>query len=164
MNIYAQIIGLSAIVIWVLSINKTNKKELVFLQIISNALYGIQYTILGGISAACMNYLSTLRCAIYYKDIKNNKKTSKNIVLLFIALMIIIGVISYNGIISIIPTFITCIYAYSLWQPNMKVLYYIIIFVALLWILYNSYVGAYISVIGNVFEIICAIKSIRRLK
>lgn len=164
MNVYAQIIGLLAIIIWVLSIRKTKKKDLVFLQIISNALYGIQYTLLGGISAACMNYLSTLRCAIYYKNIKQKKKTPAYIMGTFVVIMIIIGIFSYNGILSTIPVFITCLYAYSLWQPNMKLLYGIIIFAAVLWIIYNSYMGAYASVIGNVLEIICGIKSIKDVK
>lgn len=164
MNIYAQITGLCAIIIWVLSIRKTNKKDLVFLQIISNALYGIQYTLLHGISAACMNYLSTLRCAIYYKNIKEKKNTPAYIMYIFVVVMIIIGIISYNGILSIIPVVITCLYAYSLWQPNMKLLYIIIIFAALLWIIYNSYMGAYVSVIGNVLEIICGIQSIKKIK
>ncbi len=164
MNIYAQVIGFFAILTWVLSIRKSKKKDLIFLQIISNALYGIEYTLLGGISAACMNFLSTLRCAIYYKNEKLKKETPKYVVLVFMIVMIILGVITYDGLLGIIPIVITCLYAYSLWQPKMKLLYIIIIFAALLWIVYNYFIGAYMSLIGNVFEIIFAFISIKRCK
>ena len=164
MNRIAQIFGILAILVWIVSIRKKKKKDIAFLQIISNGLYAVQYSMLGAITAACMNSLSFIRCIIMYIDIKKKKKTSKYIILFFVLLMIAIGIYSYNGIISTIPTFLTCLYAYSLWQKNMKVHYFIIVFAAFLWIVYNYYVGAYISLLGNVFEIICGITSLIELK
>lgn len=164
MNIIAQTFGILAILVWIVSIRKSKKKDIAFMQIISNGLYAVQYSILGAITAACMNSLSFIRCIIMYIDIKNKKKTSKYIILFFVLIMIAIGIYSYNGIISIIPTVLTCLYAYSLWQKNIKVHFSIIIFAAFLWIVYNYYVGAYISVLGNVFEIICGIISLKEVK
>lgn len=59
------ILGATALIIWVISLQLTKKHKMLFLQLISNVLYGLQYSILGLFSAASMNLVSIIRCYIF---------------------------------------------------------------------------------------------------
>lgn len=162
MNIIAQIIGLIAITTWLISVKQTTKKKLAKYQTISNFLYAIQYFLLNAYSAASMNILSFIRCYIMYDDLKHKRKTTKNLIIISTLLMIIIGIFTYNGIISIIPIIITIAYSIALYQKKIVYNYYTVIIAAVIWILYNYIIGAYISVIGNIFEILFGINSLKK--
>ncbi len=161
-NIVAQVFALFAIIVWVYSIKQSDMKKIVFFQMIANALYGIEYIILIAFTAAAMNGLSFIRCFITYEYVKDNKQPPKYILIIFSALVLFVGVIAYNGLITLIPIVITLAYVYSIWQQNVKVTYILIFASACLWILYNLYVGAYLGILGNVFEITFSIMSIKK--
>ena len=164
MNKVAQFFGIIAIVIWLLSILQNTKKNISLLQFLSNIFYGIQYFILGAFSASGMNITSSIRCLIIYLNERKNKKTSIFISLLACLIIFIITFFTYNGLLSLIPVFVTICYTYSLWQSNIKVTYIIVIAMAFIWIIYNALVGAYICVSGNICEIIFGIISIIKYK
>lgn len=161
-NIAAQIVGIVAIVIWLISIRQTNMKKITFFQIIANGLYGLQYTILTAFTAAGMNGLSFIRCFITYEYVKRGKQPSKYILIVFSILVLLVGVISYSGLISLIPVIITLGYVYSIWQQNVYVTYVIVLVGAIMWIVYNLLVGAYVTVGGNILEIVFSIVSIKK--
>ena len=52
MNIFAQIMGVFAIITWVISILLKKKKNIILSQIIANAIYAIEYISLQAYSAA----------------------------------------------------------------------------------------------------------------
>ena len=56
--------------------------------------------------------------------------------------------------IDIIPIAITLLYTYITWQKNTRVIRYGVIFAAIIWIYYNFSVQAYITIIGNILEIL----------
>lgn len=160
-NIAAQIVGAMGIIVWVLGIRQTKMKKIALFQMIANGLYGIEYLILTAFSAAGMNGLSFIRCFITYEYVKRKKNPPKYILIIFSFLVLLVGVVAYNGIVTIIPIVITLTYVYSIWQQNVKVTYILILATACLWIVYNIYVGSYVGVIGNIFEIVFSAKSIK---
>lgn len=160
MNIFAQIMGLLAIITWVMSILLKNKKDIILSQIVANAIYSSEYAILKAYSAASMNFLSFIRLIIYYIFAKKDKKLSKFILVIFFILIMLLGIFTYNGLLSIIPIIITLFYAYSLWQNNLKITRIIYIMAAVLWIYYNFQVGAFVGIVGNILEIIAGVFSL----
>ncbi len=162
MNLLAQVILFIAFLFFISSIQMKEKRKLVFLQLIANLFYGIGYWILNVKTAVCMNFISVIRCIILYFT----KKKKPPIIYLFIliSLIIIIGIITYQNLLSIIPICITILYTISTWQDDMKVIRYLFIIAAIFWIIYNLYVGAYAAIIGNIFEIISGIIAIIRFK
>ena len=160
MNIFAQIIAFSAFLFFISSVQMKEKKKLVFFQLIANLLYGISYLLLNVKTAFYMNFISVLRCTILYFS----KKKKPPIIYLFIliGLIISIGILTYDNLLSIIPIGITILYTVSTWQDNMKVIRYLFVIAGVFWIIYNYSVGAYVAIIGNVFEITSGIVSIIR--
>lgn len=72
-NILIQSIGLIAIFFWVISIQKKEQHEILFLQAISNFVYVIQYFLLGVFIAGFMNLVSGFRCFMFYLFLKIRK-------------------------------------------------------------------------------------------
>ena len=153
MVILAQVLALFAILFWVISILLKNKKNILLMQVIANGIYGIEYLLLGAFSAASMNFLSFLRLLVYYFYTSLNIKMPKWILFVFIALVLLFGIITYDGLISLLPIIITVLYTYAFWQNNLNVARIIYIVAAIIWIYYNYEVGAYVGIIGNILEI-----------
>lgn len=160
MVILAQILALFAILFWVISILLKNKKNILLMQVIANGIYGIEYLLLGAFSAASMNFLSFLRLLVYYFYALLNIKMPKWILFVFITLVLLLGIITYDGLISLLPIIITVLYTYAFWQNNLNVARIIYIVAAIIWIYYNYEVGAYVGIIGNVLEIITGLISL----
>ena len=160
MVILAQVLASLAILFWVISILLKNKKNILLMQVIANGIYGIEYLLLGAFSAASMNFLSFLRLLVYYFYALLNIKMPKWILFVFIALVLLFGIITYDGLISLLPIIITVLYTYAFWQNNLNVARIIYIVAAIIWIYYNYEVGAYVGIIGNALEIITGLISL----
>ena len=163
MNISAQIIGFIALTFMCLSYQKNNKKDFLFIQILANIFYGIQYFLLKAFSALVSSIVSILKTYVFYKYEKDTKKISLFMLLLFEILIIFLGIIAYQSFYSIIPIFIACIYTYGTWQKNLKITYSIGIIASILWIFYNFIVGAYVAIFGSFIELSSSIIGIIRL-
>ena len=160
MVILAQVLALFAILFWVISILLKNKKNILLMQVIANGIYGIEYLLLGAFSAASMNFLSFLRLLVYYFYALLNIKMPKWILFVFITLVLLFGIITYDGLISLLPIIITVLYTHAFWQNNLNVARIIYIVAAIIWIYYNYEVGAYVGIIGNILEIITGLISL----
>ena len=153
-----------AIIVWNASIQNKEKEKILYFQFLSNMLYGMSYFILGAPVAGIMDSLGGLRCFVFYYKTKKGKKISIWWLFLFCSLAIILGVLTYNGIISLIPTIICIFYTVSAWIKDTNCLRIVFILAAFLWIYYNFKVGAFIAIIGNVLEIISGLISIYRFR
>lgn len=164
MYVLAQIISILAIFCWVISIQNKKKENIIVCQSSANALYAIQYFLLNVNSAALMNIISAIRSFVFYDNEKNKRKNSSYILAFFFIAIFIIGLLTFDGVISLIPIVITLAYTYSIWQNNLNITRYIFLISAFIWIFYNIQVGAYITVLGNLLEITSGIISIIRFR
>lgn len=164
MNIIANVFGFFAIVIWAMSIQNKEKEKILTFQIVANIFYSLQYILLNAYTASILNFISAIRCIAFYTDEKKNGKISSKLFILFSLIAIVIGIITYNGLPSLIPVVCTLIYMYSLWQNNLNVTRYLFIIAAILLAYHNYAVGAFISILGNLMDIISAIISIIRFR
>jgi hypothetical protein len=152
MNVLSQIIGLIAIIAVFISYQQKEKSKFLYIQIFANIFYGIQYGLLNAFSAVAMDLVSILRSIIFYRNEKKNKETSLFILIVLEIIIILFGIVTYKGFISLMPIFIAAIFAYGTWQKNLKLTYFIGIITSIIWIWYNIVIGAYVSLIGNTFE------------
>lgn len=111
-----------------------------------------------------MNIISVIRCAIFYLYENKNKKIPIYYLIVLVIMIIILGIISYDGIFSLLPTIITLIYTISIYQDNDKVIRISYTICGILWVFYNYEVGAYTIMIGNVVEVISGFVSILRYR
>ncbi len=156
-NFLAQIIGAFAILFWVVSVHGKKQYKILFLQALANLLYTFQYILLGVFPAASMNICSCFRSYIFYRKRKEDKDISNVWLLFFIFLIILVGGITYNGYLSLIPIIITLFYTVSSWMKESTWIRIVFLVAAFVWIYYNYKVGAYITIVGNIFEVVSGI-------
>ena len=164
MNYIAQIFGIIGVILWIYSVQNKKQEKILFFQFLANLGYATQYFIINAFSASTMNLTSSLRSLIFYIKRKNNNEISKLWLIFFISLIIIFGIITYDGLLSIIPIIISLFYAISSWLKETKWMRTVFIIAAFVWIYYNLEVQAYTAIISNVFEIISGTISLIRFK
>lgn len=161
MKIVAQIIAFIAFILFVSSVQMKRKKQLILFQLFANLLYGISYLLLNTPIAGFMNMTSVVRCLLLYYS---REKPSKIYLYILVCIILLLGIFMYQTPLSLIPVCITILYTISTWQDDMKVIRYLFIIAGFFWIMYNFSVGAYIAIIGNVFEVISGATSIIRYR
>lgn len=168
MNYIAQILGFIALIFIVLSYQNTKKERFLLIQIFANIFFGLQYLTLKAFSAFCSSVISLIRTIIFFKYEKKNNKVPIIILIIILLIITIFGIITYEGIYSLIPIIIALAYTYGTWQEKLKLTYTIGIIASILWIYYNFLVGAYISIIGSIFELFASliglIKVLKKIK
>ena len=161
MSFVAQIIGGFAIALWVVSIQNEKREKILLFQFWANVLYMFEYGLLGAFSASIMNFASSIRCLTFYKSKKCNGSVGLVVFSLFV---ILLGILTYDGFLSFIPLVITFCYTISSWVRNPIWNRITVLVAAIVWIFYNYTVGAYITIVGNVLEIISGVISLVRYK
>ena len=161
--IIAQIISFIALVYTCIAIQQNKKARVLIYQIIANILYFLQYFFLDALSGSFISFLGLIRYIVYYQYEKHNKKKSPLVLFIFSTISIIIGIFTYNGIISLIPPITALMYTYATWQNNLKRFRIIAVIVPICWFVYNFFVGAYVGMIATTIEFASAVIAIYRL-
>ena len=157
--IIAQVIGILALFILMLSFQKNEKKLLLKYQIISSFLYALQYTFLGAYTGSLMNLTCMARNFIFNKY---NNKVPIYWLIIIVLLMITFSLITYVGIISLLPMFAVVLYSIAVWHGNLKLIRYTEVFSCSLFIVYNIKVLAITGLIATIIELIAALIAIYR--
>lgn len=163
MNIMSQIAGLMATITIFMSYQQKKKSNFLYIQIFANVFYAIQYLLLGAFSAVAMDFISIGRSIIFYNDEKKKKRTHIIVLICIEILIILLGILTYKNLISLLPILIAIIFTYGTWQKNLKLTYFIGIISSIMWIWYNTVIGAYASLIGNGFEFIASTMGLIKL-
>lgn len=161
----AQILGFLSLVFLCLSYLSKTRRSYLSNQVTANVLYCLQYFCLGAKTAFISSLVSTVKTIIFNNEEKKKGKIDFWLLILFEIIYLLVGIFTYDNVISIIPIFIALIYTWAAWQPNLKITCSVGILVGLLWVVYNANVGAYVSIIGGIVESISGlIGLIRHIK
>ena len=158
--IIAQIIGIFALIVLMLSFQKNEKKILLKYQIFSSFLYALQYVCLGAYTGCLMNLTCMARNIIFNKY--NNKKIPLYWLFFIITLMIGFSLITYMGVISLLPMFATILYSIAIWYGNLKLIRSTEVISCSLFIIYNIKVLAITGLITTVIELVATLIAIYR--
>lgn len=163
MNILAQVFGIIGLIFLIVSVQNNNKVLILIFQIFANIFYGLQYLTLGLFSAGLMSCVSLIRCLIFfYFEKKRGIITPIYWLIILTIVPIIISCFTFTGWISLIPIIATILYTYAIWQKNLTRFRVIVSSSSIGWIFYNFVGGAYVSLIGGIFEFISGIIAIIR--
>lgn len=162
LDILPHILGATALIIWVISLQLSQKYKMLFLQLISNVFYGLQYSLLGLFSASSMNLVSIVRCYIFGIDSKKEKVTPLWLLGVFVSAILLLALINCKTLLDIVPIISALLFTISSWQKSTTIICISCLIAALFLAFYNFIVGAYINLAGNVFEITSAIIAIVR--
>lgn len=163
MNLFAQLFGTIAVIIMFLSYLKTTKARYLFLQILCNVFFAIQFFCVSAFSAAGICIITIFKSFAFYKYENENKRIPMSLLILFELITIAFGIYIYTDFNSLLPIIISCFYTYGTWQKNLNITYSVGTFASVVWIVYNFIVGAYVAIIGNVAEFIASLIGMYKL-
>ena len=160
--ISAQICGIIALILTVISVQFKTKEKIIMCFVFANLVASIQFFLLNAITGAVISIINTIRCMVFYYYKKKGKKPSLAILLLFEIVAIVSGIISWQNIWSIIPIVATVLYTYGLWQDDVKIIRITTAIVGLGWAIYDIIVMAYIGAIQESSQFVSAIIALIR--
>lgn len=158
MLIISQIIGFAAVGLYLLSYQLKKRRSIVWTTCISNALYVLQYILLGAFSGAIMDFMSTVSSFLAAK--KNDEPFRKYARWLALSNMIIIAVV---GLISafvqrewleLLPIAGAIFQTGGLWFDNEQTIRKFGLCGAPFWLVYNFLSQAYGAATGSVIAIV----------
>lgn len=157
MLILTSVLGFLAVITDIISAAQKSRIKLLTIASVSNLFTSFQYILLGAISGAITTGIGLFRNII----LSNKDKLSTNIIMYVLMLIYsVIGLLAYDGLVSLIPTVASIIYVYVLWQSDINSIKKGNIIVYSLWFVYDLLIGAYVACIANVVVIILAIKDL----
>lgn len=158
--IMAQVIGILALIVLMLSFQKNDKKVLLKYQTFSSLLYAIQYVFLSAYTGCLMNLTCMARNIVFNKY--NNQKIPFYWLFIIITLMLVFSLITYIGFISLLPMSAVILYSIAIWYGNLKLIRCTEVVSCSLFIIYNIKVLAITGLVATVIELVAALISIYR--
>lgn len=166
--IVSQIIGVLAVALYLLSFQLKKRKQIVWATCLSNALYVLQYLLLGAFSGAVMDFLSTV-CSFFAgkKNADRFKRYIKLIAVLSFGLIIIAGLVLavvQRDPIELIPIAGALLQTGGLWFEDEQTIRKFGLCSAPFWLVYNFISQAYGAALGSVLAICSSVVAIVRYK
>lgn len=155
MIMFAQIVGIFAVITFLLSYQQKKRKNIIAWNVTSRFLYIIQYILLGAFEGAVLDVLGMLSSVAAQK--KENKIIKKHLFLFIIIINLIIlavGLSLYENIFSLFPIAGVILHTSAFWINEEKIIRRISFLGSPFWLVYNLSSFAYGSAIGDVLTMI----------
>jgi len=152
--IFSQICAILATIFLGITYISKNKRNVLLFCFVSAILYGFQYLLLGAFTGMVLSFLNIVRAVLFYSNNKKNKDNSIYSLLFLNTLFVLSAIFTWNGAISLLPLIASVLFAYSLWQKEIKLYREISVFVTTLWLIYDILVGTIFGCVSDVILIL----------
>jgi hypothetical protein len=155
-QLIVQIIGFVGLLFIVVSFQKDRKSFTLISQIIAGLFFTAHFFLLKAWTGAAMNSLGAVRAYVF--NIKESKKwLNKKIVMYsFISFFWVVGLLSWQNHLSILPIVSVTLECFALWNKNTKYMRWLFLSARPPWIIYNFFVGSYAGLATEAF-IVCSL-------
>lgn len=164
MTVLIRLLGISGLILSIIPFQFKKHKHIVLFKMASCLTFSTQYFLLGptAYTGAWMDLISALRNFLFYKFV-DKKMSTVPVILIFSALVLLIGVYSWAGwvtLLALIPKLLTTV-SYGL--KNERMLRLVTLPSCLFWIAYNCIVGNFEAAISDFLTFISIVIAICRL-
>jgi len=155
MTLLAQIIGVFAVITFLLSYQQKKRKNIIVWNATSRILYILQYLILGAFEGVVLDILGTVSSVAAQK--KDSKIIKKNLIFFIIGINLLIltaGLFLYENIFSLFPIVGVVLHTSAFWITEEKIIRRVSFIGSPFWLVYNLASLAYGSAIGDILSMI----------
>ena len=149
-EVFVQFIGIVGIIAGLSAFQCNKHSHALALKMTEEGSFGIQYLLLGGYTGAVLNLVGIFRNLIFTylgkKDKQNELKYARIILSIVFA---VLGLLSWEGYISILIIFAKVLSTLAYGTTNMKKMRMMLSVTCVCWICYNTYVGSIAGVISD---------------
>ena len=157
MFIVAQFFGILVIIANVLSMQMKNKKQIILMFVLGNLFSAINFILLQSYSGAVICFFAIIQTFINKFFENKQQQVPKIIIGIYIVISIILGVITFNNIIDILPMICSVLYTLTIIQEKEKNIRRISLVNIILWIIYDIVCQAYTATISDLLMTISTI-------
>lgn len=156
----AHFLGFIGLCFVVYGLITSDKRKVLLAQIVANTMYTCQYIILGFYGTGLICFVTLIRTICFYGS--NKPKVYQ--LILFCVISILCGLVDFNNWLMILPMISSLVFCYGIWQNNLQIFRSCSLINSSCWLIYNFYVGAYMSFISAIIEIVVAAVAILKNK
>ena len=155
MKLAAQIIGVFAVITFLLSYQQKKRKNIILLNSTSRVLYIIQYLMLGALEGAVLDVLGTFSSVAAQNKHKSFISRHLKFVVISINLIILaVGLMLYENIFSLFPVIGVILHTSAFWISEEKTIRLVSFLGSPFWLVYNLVSCAYGSAVGDVLTMV----------
>ena len=143
----AQVLGFFGLLAMVIALFQKNKSKMLFWIIFNCIFFSLEYLFLGAFTGMGSNIVALGRTYLFKKKDEDKRFDSIWIYIIVMVLYTIIGIVTYDSLISLMPIVAEYIYATALWQKNIEHIRYGTAIMVVVWLIYDIIVQAYHSAI-----------------
>lgn len=149
-EIFVQLIGVIGIIAGLSALQCNKHSSALMLKMTEEASFGVQYVLLGGYTGAVLNMVGIFRNLIFtYYGKKDNQKALKYARIILAILFAALGLLSWEGAISILIIFAKVLSTCAYGTTNMKKMRIMLSVTSICWICYNAYIGSIAGVLSD---------------
>ncbi len=155
MQIIIRVLGMIGLVLCIIPFQFKKHKHIVLCKMVSELSFSIQYFLLGsfmGVSGAFtgawIDLVSGLRNYLFYKFVEKKWSTTP-VIIVFAIVVIVLGVTSWKGLISLLPIIAKLLTTVSYGMKNERLLRFITLPSCLFWIAYNIIIGTWEAAVAD---------------
>lgn len=137
-----------------LSYFNKEKKQILFMQIIAYIFFTVHYYLLNGVTGAICNFIGLLALIAIYLFDKYKLKNKILVSSIFIALLFIINIVTFQNFFSIFPLIASIIVIISFLDDDENSIRWIGILSAICWLIYAIVYKSYIAIVFEVITLI----------
>lgn len=163
MFIIAQFFGILVLITNILAMQMKNKKQIILLFILANLFSAINFVLLGSYTGTIICIFAIIQTLI--NKIFENKKQQvpKMMLLLYIFISIVLGLITLNSLVDILPIICSILYTITIVQDKEKNIRKISLINIILWIIYDIVCLAYTAALSDLLTTISTLIGMYRL-
>ena len=155
MKLAAQIVGILAVISFLLSYQQKKRSNIIALNSASRVLYIIQYLMLGAYEGAVLDVLGTVSSIAAQKKDKGFIKRHTKLVLVAVNVVIFAcGMLTYKNIFSLFPIVGVILHTSAFWISDEKIIRRISFIGSPFWLVYNLSSLAFGSAFGDILTMV----------
>lgn len=149
-EIFVQLIGVIGIIAGLSAFQCNKHSHALALKMTEEGAFGLQYLLLGGYTGAVLNLVGIFRNLIFtYLGKRDKQKELKYARIILGGLFAVLGLLSWEGRISILIIFAKVLSTFAYGTTNMRKMRLMISVTCICWICYNFYIGSIAGVISD---------------
>lgn len=159
----ALVIGVLAVIFFLLSYQQKKRRNIIAFNILSRALYILQYVLLGAFEGAVLDIGGIVSSFLAQKkNIPFIKKNTKAFVIVLDIIIVAVGLVFYKNIFSLFPIVGVILHTTAFWIDDERIIRIVSLAGSPFWLVYNLVSGAYGSAIGDVLTIVSILTAMIR--
>ena len=160
--IIAQIFGFLCIVFNVLSMQMKRRRNIIFMLLCLSLFAALNFIFLGQFAGSYVSLFAILETAINYLFEKKQKPVPVYIVVFYIIANIILGLLSFNSLLDIIPIIAAIVFCLAILNKKESGIRKFMLLNQILWLFYDFSSGAYSLCISNILAIVSTVIALYR--